>query len=108
MLAGVADLRKVIAEATERRRLYQRRTILFIDEVHRWNKAQQDALLPHVESGLVTLIGATTQNPYFDVIKALVSRSRVFEMHSLTEEDIRADRVARPERPDARLRQAES
>ena len=89
VLAGVADLRKVIAEATDRRRLYQRRTILFIDEVHRWNKSQQDALLPHVESGLLTLIGATTQNPYFDVIKALVSRSRVFEMHSLTEEDIR-------------------
>lgn len=89
VLAGVADLRKVIAEATDRRRLYQRRTILFIDEVHRWNKSQQDALLPHVESGLLTLIGATTQNPYFDVIKALVSRSRIFEMNSLTEDDIR-------------------
>lgn len=88
VLAGVGDLRKVIAEATERRRLYRRRTILFIDEVHRWNKSQQDALLPHVETGLVTLIGATTQNPYFDVIKALVSRSRIFEMHSLTESDI--------------------
>lgn len=89
VLAGVGDLRKVIAEATERRKLYHRRTILFIDEVHRWNKSQQDALLPHVETGLVTLIGATTQNPYFDVIKALVSRSRIFEMNSLTEEDIR-------------------
>ena len=88
VLAGVGDLRKVIAEATERRRLYHRRTILFIDEVHRWNKSQQDALLPHVETGLVTLIGATTQNPYFDVIKALVSRSRIFEMNSLTDEDI--------------------
>jgi putative ATPase len=89
VLAGVGDLRKVIAEATERRRLYQRRTILFIDEVHRWNKSQQDALLPHVENGLLTLIGATTQNPYFDVIKALVSRSRIFELNSLTEDDIR-------------------
>lgn len=89
VLAGVGDLRKVIAEATERRKLYQRRTILFIDEVHRWNKSQQDALLPHVETGLVTLIGATTQNPYFDVIKALVSRSRIFEMNTLTEDDIR-------------------
>jgi putative ATPase len=88
VLAGVGDLRKIIAEATERRRLYQRRTILFIDEVHRWNKSQQDALLPHVETGLVTLIGATTQNPYFDVIKALVSRSRIFEMNSLKESDI--------------------
>ncbi len=89
VLAGVGDLRKVIAEATERRRLYQRRTILFIDEVHRWNKSQQDALLPHVETGLLTLIGATTQNPYFDVIKALVSRSRIFELVSLNEDDIR-------------------
>jgi putative ATPase len=89
VLAGVGDLRKVIAEAKERRKLYQRRTILFIDEVHRWNKSQQDALLPHVETGLLTLIGATTQNPYFDVIKALVSRSRIFELNALTEEDIR-------------------
>lgn len=88
VLAGVADLRKVIDAATERRRLYRKRTILFIDEVHRWNKAQQDALLPHVESGLFTLIGATTQNPYFDVIKALVSRSRIFELKPLREEDI--------------------
>jgi putative ATPase len=89
VLAGVGDLRKIIAEATDRRRLYQRRTILFIDEVHRWNKSQQDALLPHVETGLLTLIGATTQNPYFDVIKALVSRSRIFELHPLAEDDIR-------------------
>ena len=88
VLAGVADLRKAIEGATERRRLYQTRTILFVDEVHRWNKAQQDALLPHVESGLITLIGATTQNPYFDVIKALVSRSRVFELKPLSQEDI--------------------
>ena len=90
VLAGVGDLRTVIADAIERRKLYQRRTTLFIDEVHRWNKSQQDALLPHVETGLLTLIGATTQNPYFDVIKALVSRSRIFEMHSLTESDIEA------------------
>ncbi len=89
VLAGVADLRKAIEAARERRRLYQTRTILFVDEVHRWNKAQQDALLPHVENGLITLIGATTQNPYFDVIKALVSRSRVFELNSLTVENIK-------------------
>ena len=88
VLAGVADLRKAIEAATERRRLYRTRTILFIDEVHRWNKAQQDALLPHVESGLITLIGATTQNPYFDVIKALVSRSRIFELNPLSQQDI--------------------
>lgn len=89
VLAGVADLRKAIEGARERRRLYQTRTILFVDEVHRWNKAQQDALLPHVENGLITLIGATTQNPYFDVIKALVSRSRVFELKSLSAENIK-------------------
>lgn len=88
VLAGVAELRRVIHEAEERRKLYQQRTILFIDEVHRWNKAQQDALLPHVESGMVTLIGATTENPYFDVIPALVSRSRVFQLQPLEEEHL--------------------
>jgi putative ATPase len=88
VLAGVADLRRIIEDARERRRLHRQKTILFIDEVHRWNKAQQDALLPHVESGLITLIGATTENPYFDVIKALVSRSRVFQLYALTGDDI--------------------
>jgi len=83
VLAGVGDLRKLINDAQERRRLYRTRTILFIDEVHRWNKAQQDALLPHVENGLITLIGATTANPYFEVIGALVSRSRIFELYPL-------------------------
>jgi len=90
VLAGVAELRKLIAEATDRRRLYRKRTILFIDEVHRWNKAQQDALLPHVENGMVTLIGATTENPYFDVISALVSRSRLFQLEPLTEAHLSA------------------
>lgn len=88
VLAGVSDLRKVIADAEERRKLYHQRTILFVDEVHRWNKAQQDALLPHVESGMITLIGATTENPYFEVIRALVSRSRIFELHPLSEADL--------------------
>jgi len=88
VLAGVADLRRVIHEAEERRKLYKRRTILFVDEVHRWNKAQQDALLPHVENGMVTLIGATTENPYFDVIPALVSRSRIFALKPLTEQNL--------------------
>lgn len=88
VLAGVADLRRLIGEALERRRLYRKRTILFIDEVHRWNKAQQDALLPHVENGLLTLIGATTENPYFDVIPALVSRSRLFQLEPLTEDQL--------------------
>jgi putative ATPase len=89
VLSGIADLRKVISEAKERRRLYGKRTILFVDEVHRWNKAQQDALLPHVENGTVTLIGATTENPYFEVIRALVSRSRIFQLRPLEEEDVR-------------------
>ncbi|MHB1119435.1 MAG: AAA family ATPase [Bellilinea sp.] len=88
VLAGVAELRKLIAEATDRRRLYRKRTILFVDEVHRWNKAQQDALLPHVENGMVTLIGATTENPYFDVISALVSRSRLFQLEPLNEDHL--------------------
>ena len=88
VMAGKSELRKVIDEARERRRLYKKRTILFVDEVHRWNRAQQDALLPTIESGLIILIGATTQNPYFDVIPALVSRSRIFNFEPLTEEDL--------------------
>ena len=95
ILAGKADLRVIIEEALERRRLQNIRTILFVDEVHRWNKAQQDALLPHVETGAVTLIGATTENPYFEVIKALISRSRVFQLRNLnqTETGILIDRA---------------
>ncbi len=95
ILAGKADLRIVIDEALERRRLHNERTILFVDEVHRWNKAQQDALLPHVENGTFTLIGATTENPYFEVIKALISRSRVFQLRNLnqTETGILLDRA---------------
>ena len=89
VLAGKAELREVIDQALERRKLYGMKTILFVDEVHRWNKAQQDALLPHVENGTFTLIGATTENPYFEVIGALVSRSRVFQMRPLTDEDVR-------------------
>jgi len=83
--AGVADLRKVIEEA---RRLSDQRTILFIDEVHRWNKAQQDAVLPHAENGTVTLIGATTENPSFEVNAALLSRVRVFTLRALGDADI--------------------
>jgi putative ATPase len=88
ILAGKPELRVIIDESLERRRLYNLRTILFVDEVHRWNKAQQDALLPHVENGTVTLIGATTENPYFEVIKALISRSRVFQLRNLTQEEV--------------------
>ncbi len=89
VLAGKAELKAVIDQATERHKLYNKRTILFVDEVHRWNKAQQDALLPHVENGTVILIGATTENPYFEVIGALVSRSRVFQLRPLRDEDVR-------------------
>ncbi len=89
VLAGVKDIRAAIEEAQERRRLYGQRTILFVDEVHRFNKAQQDALLPWVENGTVILIGATTENPYFEVIKPLVSRSRIFQLKPLSEEDLR-------------------
>jgi putative ATPase len=86
VLAGKAELKQVIDAAQERRRMHQKKTTLFVDEVHRWNKAQQDALLPHVEIGTVLLIGATTENPYFEVIGALVSRSRVFQLLPLTSE----------------------
>jgi putative ATPase len=89
VLAGVAELRRVIQQAQERRKLHNQRTILFVDEVHRWNKAQQDALLPHVENGTITLIGATTENPYFEVIGALVSRSRVFQLRTLEDDQVR-------------------
>jgi putative ATPase len=90
VMAGKADLREVIKAAREARKMYRKRTILFVDEVHRWNKAQQDGLLPHVENGTITLIGATTENPYFEVNSALVSRSRIFQLKSLTNEDIRS------------------
>lgn len=88
VLAGVKDIRAAISSAEDALRYHHQRTILFVDEVHRFNKAQQDALLPHVENGTVTLIGATTENPYFEVIKALVSRSRVFELRSLEDKDL--------------------
>ncbi|HEX7474574.1 MAG TPA: replication-associated recombination protein A [Dehalococcoidales bacterium] len=86
--AGVADLRKIIEEAKERRKLYQQKTILFIDEIHRFNKGQQDAILPYVEDGTVTLIGATTENPSFEVNSPLLSRSRVFVLKPLSDKEI--------------------
>lgn len=89
VLAGVKDIRDAISVAQEKRGMYDQRTILFVDEVHRFNKAQQDALLPWVENGTVILIGATTENPYFEVNKALVSRSRVFQLKPLNEEALR-------------------
>jgi putative ATPase len=87
--AGVADLRRAVAEAREARRRGQR-TVLFVDELHRFNKAQQDAILPHVEDGTLTLIGATTENPSFEVISPLLSRSRVFRLEALEADDLRA------------------
>ncbi|MFK7801857.1 MAG: AAA family ATPase [Anaerolineae bacterium] len=88
VLAGVKEIREAIAAAQERRNLHNQRTTLFVDEVHRWNRAQQDALLPHVERGTIILIGATTENPYFTVNQALVSRSRIFQLRPLTDEDL--------------------
>ncbi|MDR2259071.1 MAG: AAA family ATPase, partial [Treponema sp.] len=88
VLSGIKDIREAIDRADERQRLYSKRTILFVDEVHRWNKAQQDALLPWVENGTVILIGATTENPFFEVNRALVSRSRIFQLKSLTPADL--------------------
>jgi putative ATPase len=88
VMSGVAEVRGLIAEAQERLTLNGVRTVLFIDEIHRFNKAQQDALLPHVEDGTVTLIGATTENPYFEVNAALLSRLRVWRLEPLSDEDI--------------------
>ncbi len=88
--AGVADLRRVVDEARKRLAFSSQRTILFIDEIHRFNKAQQDAILPHVEDGTVTLIGATTENPSFEVISPLLSRARTFRLKPLEKDDLKA------------------
>ncbi|MBW1760069.1 MAG: replication-associated recombination protein A [Deltaproteobacteria bacterium] len=89
VLGGVPELRKIIAAAKEQKNYYGKKSILFIDEIHRFNKAQQDALLPHVENGTVTLIGATTENPSFAVNSALLSRARVFDLKPLEAADLR-------------------
>jgi putative ATPase len=86
--AGVSDLRRIIEEAKEHHKMYQQRTILFIDEIHRFNKAQQDAVLPFVEDGTITLIGATTENPSFEVISPLLSRCQVITLNPLTNDEI--------------------
>src|SRR4029079_19146162 len=88
VLAGVADIRRVVEQARARLNLYGQRIILLVDEIHRFNKSQQDALLPHVENGTITLIGATTENPYFEVNSALLSRMRVWRLDTLTDEDV--------------------
>ncbi|MBC8078291.1 MAG: AAA family ATPase, partial [Chloroflexales bacterium] len=86
--AGVADLRRVVKEAQDRLGMFQQRSVVFIDEIHRFNKAQQDAVLPFVEDGTIILIGATTENPSFEVNGALLSRARVFVLQSLSDEQI--------------------
>ncbi len=87
--SGIKDIKEIINKAKNTSGMYQKKTILFIDEIHRFNKTQQDALLPHVEDGTIILIGATTENPYFEVNKALVSRSVIFELKQLTNENIK-------------------
>ena len=88
VLSGVKEIREVVQEANEEWKYQKRRTILFVDEIHRFNKAQQDAFLPHVEKGTIILIGATTENPSFEVISPLLSRSKVFTLNALTEKEI--------------------
>src|SRR6266481_7359249 len=87
VLSGIKEIKDIMAAAEKARRL-GRRTIVFVDEIHRFNKAQQDAFLPHVEQGNITLIGATTENPSFEIISALLSRTRVFVLKALSDEDI--------------------
>jgi putative ATPase len=89
VLSGVKEIRGVLKEAAERLKLHDRRSVLFIDEIHRFNKAQQDAFLPHVERGLLTLLGATTENPSFEINSALLSRCRVFTLEALSQEELR-------------------
>ena len=88
--SGVADLRRIVAEAKDRKGMHQQSTILFVDEIHRFNKAQQDVILPHVEDGTITFIGATTENPSFEVIAPLLSRCRVFTLQSLNPDQMKA------------------
>ncbi|MBN3890309.1 MAG: AAA family ATPase [Nostoc sp. JL31] len=88
VLSGVKEIRAAIEIAQQQRKFHNQRTILFVDEVHRFNKSQQDALLPWVENGTIILIGATTENPFFEVNKALVSRSRIFQLQQLTDKDL--------------------
>lgn len=88
VLDGIKDLRKVVAKAEKVQQMNDRKTILFVDEIHRWNKAQQDALLPHLESGVITLIGATTENPFYSLVSPLLSRCQLFELYDLTKDHV--------------------
>ena len=88
-VAGKKDMEEVVRQAKDMLGMYQKKTILFVDEIHRFNKGQQDYLLPFVEDGTLVLIGATTENPYFEVNGALISRSSIFELHPLEKEDVK-------------------
>ena len=94
MASGVADLRRIAAEARQRLGMTGQSTILFVDEIHRFNKAQQDVALPYVEDGTLILIGATTENPSFEVVSPLLSRARVFALQPLTDEQVKAIALA--------------
>jgi putative ATPase len=89
VLDGIKELRRVVDKAEKLRKLNGRKTILFVDEIHRWNKAQQDALLPHLESGIITLVGATTENPFYSLVNPLLSRCQLFELHPLTMSEVK-------------------
>lgn len=89
VLDGIKELRNVVDKAEKLRKLNGRKTILFVDEIHRWNKAQQDALLPHLESGIITLVGATTENPFYSLVNPLLSRCQLFELHPLSKENVK-------------------
>ncbi|GAA5522922.1 replication-associated recombination protein A [Aliifodinibius salicampi] len=88
VLDGIKDLREVVTKAEKIQQMNGRKTILFVDEIHRWNKAQQDALLPHLESGIITLIGATTENPFYTMVGPLLSRCQLFELYDLTKDHV--------------------
>lgn len=89
VLDGLKELRKVVAKAEFQKKANGKKTILFVDEIHRWNRAQQDALLPHLESGIITLVGATTENPFYSLVSPLLSRCQLFELYPLTRDDVR-------------------
>jgi len=89
VLDGIKDLRQVVERAQKVQQMNNRKTILFVDEIHRWNKAQQDALLPHLESGVITLIGATTENPFYSLVNPLLSRCQLFELYDLTVDHVK-------------------
>ncbi|MBI4126673.1 MAG: AAA family ATPase, partial [Deltaproteobacteria bacterium] len=88
VLSGVADLREIVKQARNEHELHGRTSIVFVDEIHRWNKAQQDALLPHVEDGTITIVGSTTENPSFELIGPLLSRTKVYVLEPLSSEDL--------------------